>query len=91
MEHLPEEFTDALQDYNAEVATVFSQYLITVATEHERQRGEEKQLPLSGICKKKIIPYRVEQLSIIYSIKPDLFLEWLRGSFSPSVRKCYGL
>ncbi|KAM7443056.1 putative ATP-dependent RNA helicase ddx60 [Porites harrisoni] len=49
LEDLPEEFSDALQGYNAEVTKVFSQYLITVATEHERQRGEENKLPLSGI------------------------------------------
>lgn len=75
MEDLPEEFTDALQGYNAEVTKVFSQYLITVATEHESQRGEEKKLPLSGIGKtEENNPYRVEQLSsIIYSVKPDLF------------------
>lgn len=74
MEDLPEEFSDALQGYNAEVTKVFSQYLVTVATEHERQRGEENKLPLSGIGKtEENNPYRVEQLSIIYSIKPDLF------------------
>ena len=74
MEDLPEEFSDALQGYNAEVTKVFSHYLITVATEHERQRGEENKLPLSGIGKtEENNPYRVEQLSIIYSIKPDLF------------------
>ena len=74
MEDLPEEFSDALQGYNAEVTKVFSQYLITVATEHERQRGEENKLPLSGIGKtEENNPYIVEQLSIIYSIKPDLF------------------
>ena len=74
MEDLPEEFSDALQGYNAEVTKVFSQYLIAVATEHERQRGEENKLPLSGIGKtEENNPYRVEQLSIIYGIKPDLF------------------
>ena len=55
MEDLPQEFADALQDYNAQVTKVFGQYLTTVATEHERQRGEENKLPLSGIGKKEKI------------------------------------
>ncbi|CAH3032867.1 unnamed protein product [Porites evermanni] len=49
LEDLPQEFAEALQDYNAQVTKVFGQYLTTVATEHERQRGEENKLPLSGI------------------------------------------
>lgn len=73
MEHLPEEFTDALQDYNAEVTKVFSQYLITVATEHERQRGEEKQLPLSGIGEKKKIPIEWNNCLLYTASNPTCF------------------
>ena len=53
MEDLPKEFAEALQSYNAQVTKVFSQYLTTVATEQERQRGEENKLPLSGIGKNR--------------------------------------
>lgn len=52
MEDLPEEFAEALQDYNRQVTEVFSQYLTTVAAELEKDLGEEKKLPLSGIGKK---------------------------------------
>ena len=52
MENLPDEFAEALQDYNHQVTEVFSQYLKTVAAELEKDRGEEKKLPLSGIGKK---------------------------------------
>lgn len=53
LEDLPKEFAEALQSYNAQVTKVFSQYLTTVATEQERQRGEENKLPLSGIGKRR--------------------------------------
>ena len=52
MEDLPDEFAEALQAYNRQVTDVFSQYLKTVATELEKDRGEENKLPLSGIGKK---------------------------------------
>ena len=52
MEDLPDEFAEAIQDYNRQVTEVFSQYLKTVAAELEKDRGEEKKLPLSGIGKK---------------------------------------
>ena len=55
MEDLPHEFAEALQDYNDQVTKVFSRYLTTVATEQEKQRGEENKLPLSGIGKKEKI------------------------------------
>ncbi|KAJ7386934.1 putative ATP-dependent RNA helicase ddx60 [Desmophyllum pertusum] len=49
LEDLPDEFAEALQDYNRQVTDVFSQYLTTVAAELEKDRGEENKLPLSGI------------------------------------------
>ena len=52
LEDLPDEFAEALQDYNRQVTEVFSQYLKTVAAELEKDRGEEIKLPLSGIGKK---------------------------------------
>ena len=52
LEDLPDEFAEALQDYNRQVTDVFSQYLTTVAAELEKDRGEENKLPLSGIGKK---------------------------------------
>ena len=52
MEDLPVEFAEAIQDYNRQVTDVFSQYLKTVAAELEKERGEERKLPLSGIGKK---------------------------------------
>ena len=52
MEDLPYEFAEAIEDYNRQVTEVFSQYLKTVAAELEKDRGEEKKLPLSGIGKK---------------------------------------
>ena len=52
MEDLPDEFAEALQAYNRQVTDVFIQYLKTVAAELEKDRGEEKKLPLSGIGKK---------------------------------------
>ena len=52
MEDLPDEFAEAIQDYNRQVTEVFRQYLKTVAAELEKERGEEKKLPLSGIGRK---------------------------------------
>ncbi|XP_078360874.1 putative ATP-dependent RNA helicase DDX60 isoform X2 [Oculina patagonica] len=49
LEDLPEEFAEALQEYNRQVTDVFSQYLTTVAAELEKNRGEENKLPLSAI------------------------------------------
>ncbi|KAK2572321.1 putative ATP-dependent RNA helicase DDX60 [Acropora cervicornis] len=49
LEDLPDEFAGAIQDYNRQVTEVFSQYLKTVAAELEKDREEEKKLPLSGI------------------------------------------
>ncbi|XP_015768450.1 PREDICTED: probable ATP-dependent RNA helicase DDX60 [Acropora digitifera] len=49
LEDLPYEFAEAIEDYNRQVTEVFSQYLKTVASELEKDRGEEKKLPLSGI------------------------------------------
>jgi len=53
LEDLPSDFAEALQTYNTQVTNVFSQYLTTVAAEHERGRGEENKLPLSGIGNKR--------------------------------------
>ena len=55
MEDLPYEFAEAIEDYNRQVTEVFSQYLKTVASELEKDRGEEKKLPLSGIGKKDLL------------------------------------
>ena len=52
LEDLPKEFAKALRSYNEQVTKVFRQYLTTVAAEHERSRGEENKLPLSGIGEK---------------------------------------
>ena len=52
MEDLPDEFAEAIQDYNRQVTEVFRQYLKTVAAELGKERGEEKKLPLSGIGRK---------------------------------------
>lgn len=49
LEDLPDEFAEAIQGYNRQVTEVFSQYLKTVAAELEKERGEGKKLPLSGI------------------------------------------
>ena len=49
MEDLPDEFAEALKEYNLRVTDVFSQYLTTVAAELEKDWGEENKLPLSGI------------------------------------------
>jgi len=49
LEDLPYEFAEGIEDYNRQVTEVFSQYLKTVASELEKDRGEEKKLPLSGI------------------------------------------
>ncbi|XP_044173202.1 probable ATP-dependent RNA helicase DDX60 isoform X1 [Acropora millepora] len=49
LEDLPDKFAQAIQDYNRQVTEVFSQYLKTVAGELEKDLGEEKKLPLSGI------------------------------------------
>ena len=52
LEDLPKKFAKALRSYNEQVTKVFTQYLTTVAAEHERNRGEENKLPLSGIGEK---------------------------------------
>ena len=46
---LPEEFAEALKDYNRQVTDIFSQYLAIVARDLEKERGEENKLPISGI------------------------------------------
>lgn len=55
LEDLPHDFAEALQDYNDQVTSVFSQYLTTVAAELENDRGEENKLPLSGIGNSLVI------------------------------------
>lgn len=52
LDDLPDEFAEALQDYNRQVTDVFSQYLKAVAVQLEKDQGEENKLPLSGIGKK---------------------------------------
>ena len=49
MEALPEEFAEALKDYNRQVTDIFSQYLAIVARGLEKERGEENKLPISAI------------------------------------------
>ena len=51
LEGLPHEFATARKEYNRQVTDVFRQYIITVAADLERERGEENKLPLSGISK----------------------------------------
>ena len=51
LEGLPHEFATARKEYNRRVTDVFRQYIITVAADLERERGEENKLPLSGIGK----------------------------------------
>ena len=59
LEDLPDEFATALREYNRQVTDVFSQYLIAVAADFEKERGEENKLPLSGIGK-------IRSLMILY-------------------------
>lgn len=49
LEDLPEEFGDALNEYNQRVNEIFHQYLITVANQVTQQKGRERKLPLSSI------------------------------------------
>ncbi|PFX17719.1 putative ATP-dependent RNA helicase DDX60 [Stylophora pistillata] len=49
LEPLPEDFAEALSDYNRQVTNIFSQYLATVAKDLEKESGEDIKLPLSGI------------------------------------------
>ena len=77
LEDLPDKFAQAIQDYNRQVTEVFSQYLKTVAAELEKDLGEEKKLPLSGIGKNNtLLATYISVLWKIWNVVPWI-LPWV--------------
>ena len=49
LDSLPDPFKEALREYNTRAVDVFGLYLKTLGEKIKAERGEDKQLPLSGV------------------------------------------